>query len=886
MATALAAIGKALTAIATALKKAAEWGRKANQIKEIWNKGKTWIVSILIIAILIPAAAVGALMGAARDFVNMCESGFLDILGLGEQDLYDSASDARDFYNKLRLFCMLGLIEDGAESSDKQKELVKNLNNSHLYMDTDTLLLIVGEVADYNDRLSGSNNGVSVYTEYRLEKTKDEIWPHQISPLSGNLILPEVRAGNNGYYNTSGIISKGQGLVTKPSGKDYSHLEDLINKGNSNANRGPGSPYIGDNKGSGSTSGWGSSFPNASGDTSSGFVPGQGLIPSKTPPPNGYVTPTATPAPTVAPTAVPTAVPTPTPTPEPRYEVEYIPVGQDIDDLIPTGMVRVRVSDIEKSVSDGGWDRGPTGEYERMDYMRWQPVAALCCYYISVTREDWGTYTEPGDTYYISKAKVQELMDLFAFRYEYVQEVYGNNSDSRYMFENYLVGNEVSVPFKTDIKIYPEKGLSRWKKYRETRRTPAYAPYRISNSYISYLYGYETEAEQTVDGGNVEYAYAKSVTYNVQPGRLLDAMEEKIPFFSDDLYVHMLKMFPKSEESVDYFKNVIMAPDRDELKSWTTTVTSTSPSLGVIAGLREYGNRGSGGFDMNGDMSGLPMVEGSYVVPLYAADGTVGSMELHIAPHPDIVNPGEDYGRYVIHDDAHAPLDVSDNLSLSQLTTLVNSDAFLKCFRYTTSPLLCDESVRNELAECLYAYQERTGSSVTGVLGLLAQEGGFTSSYAKSGYNYFHIKVGSSSEYVGIGESAFRNYKQALESGSVTVDKYRHDAVKAFSLQVDWVYRNYWNRSSGKQNSFYRMIFNNYAGDGTRGLSAYQKISHSYCPPWDDPAMPYSRNSYIINAKGGRVEFWKSSSGATHFGWANNCARYRAKFYGLATSGG
>lgn len=786
----MTALIKAMGKIANGIKNIKKKLNKFSKRVEFVKKHGRGIITAIIIAFFIPIAAVATVIGAAQNFVNMCREGLLTIVGFSQEQVYESASDARLFHTKLEALYAYGLADDDPNDENSKYEQVLRLNSVNRYMDTETLLLIVGAVADYNDRTSGSLSSRTIYTEYRREKIKDGSWPYDVDPISGELLDHE------GSWVTVGET-------------DEEEEEDV------------------------------------------------------------------------------------------RYAVTYPDVGYENNgnniNEESTGTWHPSIKDIEKSFSDSsgrGIDRGPDGRYQRMDYLEWQPVAALCCYYISMTKPQWGTYTEPDDTYYISKAKVEELMGLFSFDYDYVMEVVRNYDHSRYEFEDYMELRSVNVPFKTSVEDRDafglEVGLRGWERVRDTRRVPAWAPYRIANSYISYVYDYERVTEyETVGSFMRDYAYISGVHYYAQPSRLIEAMEEKIPHFSMDLYMYMLGMFPKAESSIQYFEDVILADDNAELKEWHITSDAMSPSIGVVVGHRQYSAKF--GMDLNGDSSGMPIVGGAAQIPLYPARGVISSnaqqtVSIYIEPHPDIVPEGESYGLYQISNDAHLPLDASDGFTKDQLIAMINSQEFLSNYRYESSPLLCNERVRTELAKCLYNYQVETGSSVSAVLGLLTQEGGFTSNPAKEGYNFFHIKVGRNADYVNrtVGDG-FRNYKLAYEEGVYDNILYSEPAVKAFSQQVRWVYDNYWSEG---QNTYFKMVFNGYGDGATTGLGAYQQMHHSYCPPWDDPAMPYSNDSVKIVTKSDGTSyasyFWRTSSGTTHFGWVNKSATYRAKFYNMA----
>ena len=70
------------------------------------------------------------------------------------------------------------------------------------------------------------------------------------------------------------------------------------------------------------------------------------------------------------------------------------------------------------------------------------------------------------------------------------------------------------------------------------------------------------------------------------------------------------------------------------------------------------------------------------------------------------------------------------------------------------------------------------------------------------------------------------------------------------------------------------MSFNGY--DVNNPQKAYEGLKHCYCPPWDDKAMPYSKESYIT-WDGSIVYHWKSA-GVNNKGWVNGCAMQQKMF--------
>ncbi len=510
-------------------------------------------------------------------------------------------------------------------------------------------------------------------------------------------------------------------------------------------------------------------------------------------------------------------------------------------------------------------DTDMKGVGEDVFYLRWQPILALCNIYILDNYMNIGSYDEvdeDGASYYLSNDEIERIISVFRYEYSYYFDLCDDNTrsyDFDYIFEK-------SIGYR--IAIYENgEGLSAT---RTVKRIPAIAPKKIENSYLTYEYNYEV-----LDNG---FRRLKERTYTLYPQGFLDACEQLAPSFDGDLFVLLLECMPQAEDLAAYYKNKLLPlAEAGQLITETTDDILKCPSIGIIVSEVESrgGFAGLGGLgasdNIEWDAGAMEWTGEYYEVPLYAINGWG---DRYVRPAEHITEEGNSYGTFKVYEDAMKSLTISDNFTLEEMEYLFFNGGFeSKC------PLFANDQAIRDTAKCFYDYQERTGTSVCGLLGMMKQEGGFYSAIARNGWNFFNIKAKNGQPVTSYTKSNgtvkvtdFRNYRADYEyAGAGT---YGTPAVNALAFQMDWVNRNYWQRG---QNSFYLMIWNGYNVQDPE--HAYESISHSYCPPWDDQAMPYSRDSYVVKG-GSKVYYWKNSN-SDYEGWSNKCAKYRHYYYNL-----
>lgn len=497
---------------------------------------------------------------------------------------------------------------------------------------------------------------------------------------------------------------------------------------------------------------------------------------------------------------------------------------------------------------------------ENVFYLQWQPILALCSMYILDNVQSWGSYDdgmeEAGTAeYYLSDEEIDDIIHIFAYEYDYYDDCSEENTAYR-SFEDCI--RPVSGYRLRIVTTGTGSG-----KERVIQRIPAIAPKSMKNSYLTYEYNYQ----------NLENGFLKLTerTYTLIPERFLAACESLISSFEPDLFIMTLEQLPCAEEETAYYRDVIIPmAEKKEIYTVTTDNPQVCPSIGVYVSTGT--SSGAGG--SLGDSGFIEWEGESFTLPLYGINGWNG---IYVKPGEWIVEEGKSYGSFQVYEDATKSLTVSDALTLEQLTDFFQNYGFSEKIR-TKSPLFASQQALEDTAQCFYDYQEKTGTSVCGLIGIMLQEGGFASAITTNGWNYFNIKAADgqpTTSYTTAGgevrHTSFRNYKEDFENAAYGL--YETPAVNALASQMNWINERYWSRG---QNSYYLMVWNGYNAEDPE--HAYEGISHSYCPPWDDQAMPYAQDSYRIGAGGEKLSYWKNANSSYH-GWINNCASFRYKVY-------
>ena len=494
--------------------------------------------------------------------------------------------------------------------------------------------------------------------------------------------------------------------------------------------------------------------------------------------------------------------------------------------------------------------------------IRWQPIVALAACVIQDKYSEWGShgnalsyekdyYEQNMENYYLTDQEIDDIINIFYFKADYYYDAI-ENPKNRYKFSSFYDASGSMSAYDLEISLNgSEDSYS-----RTTIYLPALAPKSIHNSFINYTYNYQNL-------GNNLYQCVER-TYNLIPEAFVTSCQAIAENFDMNTYVSILGQLPASEDLCVYYSDVIKSmAQKYEIATYTDRDKDRCSAIGI------YFYNGAGG-GSSGGMGSVEWSTDTYSIPLYASDGW---NNIFVTPAPWIMNEDGTYGLYELYADTLKSLSVSDNLSAEQIRYILDNYAAFEKARQKC-PVMNTPRARMDLARCLYDYQEETQTSVLGLLAIMRQEGGFTSVIARNGWNFFNIKGrngDATTSYVNssglVVNTPFKDYKLTYQG---RIYPYATDAVNAFELQVNSISSWYWKSEKHDQNSYYLMIWKYY------NYTDYTTISHSYCPPWDDTAMPYSRDSYYLNANGDKVMFWVSAT-TNNRGWTNQCAYYRAQ---------
>lgn len=582
-----------------------------------------------------------------------------------------------------------------------------------------------------------------------------------------------------------------------------------------------------------------------------------------------------------------------------KQRVEEVPEGTDFPMMDPdTGVILESTDGIEGyKVYYEDYEGGSVvsrknvesqqylyGTSQNLFKVQWQPIMALCCMKIIANAEFWGTYTvEDGQlasgepNYYLSDSAIQSVIDVFLYRYEFIRDIREDEEIGACSFDSFLTyrgyGFDLGV---TDYEVID--GI----RYRRTRRIPKLAPKIIHNSYVTYTYYYQdVEIEDVGLKGDV--LSTRSIVIDAQA--LINAMKEEVPIFSESWFLSCLEQLPLTDEMCVYYADLFENPDE---YSYNVNSAEREP-VGGANRVFVFGNAYSGSIIERPDEGiYVPLFEQTWDVEKEGSDGNKYYHTISLIPGDWLEDSGYGYKYFYVRPEA-----ITSNLGVDVVlkekypngeytgneiyATELNISYLVEyCYEhYGDYPLFENQSddYKGELVQCLYDFQTgrflnesivRREQSVAGVLGIMMQETGMmANSYARY-WNFFSITTDSSTRPKITGTS-FVDYKTWYEND--TAGSYKYPILNAFSSQMYWIANNYWHKG---QDTYYSMCFNGY--DISNSEIGYRGIGHSYCPPWQDTAMPYTSESHD-----GGSYFWRNS-GAHCQGWVNKCAEYKLVF--------
>ena len=247
---------------------------------------------------------------------------------------------------------------------------------------------------------------------------------------------------------------------------------------------------------------------------------------------------------------------------------------------------------------------------EDVFYLRWQPVLTLCTMFIQNNVDRYGTYAETdtdGDSYYLSNADLQNIIDVFAFKYSFYDDVTATgktsvsfsritNESSGYRLQTSLDGMDVSAAITNGLTSLTVK------------RVPALAPQHIFNSYLTYSYQYEL-----LTNGYYRLSSRECV---LSPQNFLAACNELIEGFDGELFVQLLSDLDDTEDLVAYYDNLI----HGQVQTYQTYDPSECPAIGTyvstVTGFKAWLFHKNGASDsIENSQSGVTLPEYAYEIP-------------------------------------------------------------------------------------------------------------------------------------------------------------------------------------------------------------------------------------------------------------------------------
>lgn len=502
-----------------------------------------------------------------------------------------------------------------------------------------------------------------------------------------------------------------------------------------------------------------------------------------------------------------------------------------------------------------GMDEGITGDTSGygVGYLRWQPVFALCSAYVQMYFDNAEDENPGEESRFLTEEEADRILDVFRYDFTFAADrAFGAGEKlSAGFYESVGYGYRLSVEFSSLLTAGQKKTI---------KRIPVLLPYRISNSFVTIEYNYEPVVGK---GGKEGYYELKSRTRTTDKSGFARQVKELVgeADFESTIFLDILGVLPYSDDLVKLYEGIA---ETGEGKTVETTVSREEcPLIGSyvkLAGLPGNGLIDPGRIAPDGD---------GYLIPLYPAD-SIGGKSAHLRPGEWIVPEDGQYGEWWVSVDAFKTLDASDGYTADEIYRYLHDVTAARS--KAGNPLFASDAVIREFARCLHDLQENYGVSVAGLLGINQQEGGFNASAIAKNYNYFNDTNGT---WRVPGYERFTSFRLMIENGEIE-RRYGYDAVSAYYYSAGNIYRRYIGRAKYQkdrypQDTYFSMCFRGYGVDSP--ATAYDTLTHCFCPPYDDNAMPYSRDSSV-----GGNRLWKNS-GENHHGWVNNCTAYRNEMY-------
>lgn len=517
----------------------------------------------------------------------------------------------------------------------------------------------------------------------------------------------------------------------------------------------------------------------------------------------------------------------------------------------------------------------------------WQTITVLCEMkaennYKNFGSDDDGWYSEhyeefiwddsyqvTMDGYFLTDDQVNAICQLSAYTYETYQIPYnvslfkrikGDYVElTRYIVDNGLAhyGDYAENTWGAEFSVNEMKGATYRRQSDRTmgnegdgsaikiqdQRIPALAPYSIYNYYTLVTYDYIMD-----DAENAKVCTYMTVTTDAK--RFMNMVTAYIPDFTFEHFFELLERLPGSEKEVEKYKKIQQLYEKGE-KAREKYEKEKESGLGTTQTLEEV----EAAYQQTYTINTFPSV-GVYVgaassVPRDSGDDFTGADSVWIGTQ---IYRGKTYEYndwFPVEIGANLPLNASDNLTKDQIQQI--TDYIKTKYNGTCAYLLADEVV----TEALYSWQQATGYSISAMLAIGVQEGGFTYSNmaVTRDWNVMSIEY---TEYCGYEPSTdrpgFRNYRLKYDKSESYNDEAPYFA-KALIEQFNLVSSRYF--SGTKQNTFFKMQFSATYDLQLPSQEEYEKqaksFTHCYCPWWDDISFPPDGKGWCNGAAGTRT---------------------------------
>lgn len=350
-------------------------------------------------------------------------------------------------------------------------------------------------------------------------------------------------------------------------------------------------------------------------------------------------------------------------------------------------------------------------------------------------------------------------------------------------------------------------------------------------------------------------------------------------------YDHLRDLYNEEKIEVHYYG--MKLPD-DEMEAFIESIKADNPGMEVELifddDCKDYGDF----YDVDETDPKDQAANGTIPFPSYGVTYVGGSYNDAVPDewkHSGNI-PGEynytgtifisQHGNLIVNDwiylleGADEPLDGGHYYTLEQIKAMLsfmNSRTGVNTSKYDFTKCAAD----------CYRFNQATGADIAGFLAIICTEN--SPKIAIPTYNWFNITAYGSEPGFKTSASSSYTWWDTKTEYSASYSSLGYSTLEGCCMVkcMEKIYRNYWTREDRKQNTYYRMTFNQYGWDLNGNVYFPQNwdeaivqenimdnvVGHCYCPWWDDVGYK-----------------------TTHFNpanlWCNHCAQNRAKLISVA----